>query len=307
VNLIDAYRPIISQNHIVGNAGDGTYNNVGIAVTKATFEALIIGNQILSSGDVGIAVFINSSFPKNTVIKANTIRDSDTDGIQLYSVQDTNIEGNTIVYNGRHGIASVSGQYPRLISITNNCIAKNQQHGITLIDVTDVIVKGNRIYQNSQAGSGTYNGFQLTRTNLDPKNIMVEGNTFQNLNNGTEMQGYAFAFTGSTYLDVTYANNCDKGQVSGNISDSVGGITLINNTNDKSYRGLLIGSKKHVYAAAMPAAGTFSVGDIVYNTAPTIQGVGGSKYAVLGWYRMTTGTAHVLNTDWTELRCLTGA
>lgn len=58
--------------------------------------------------------------------------------------------------------------------------------------------------------------------------------------------------------------------------------------------------------AAMPAAGTWEIGDIAVNQAATEQGVAGSKYLILGWYRLTTGSAHVLNTDWLQMRVLTG-
>ena len=57
---------------------------------------------------------------------------------------------------------------------------------------------------------------------------------------------------------------------------------------------------------AMPTTGTYSVGDFVQNSAPTILGAPGSRYVVRGWIRITNGSSHVLNTDWTEARCLTG-
>lgn len=47
--------------------------------------------------------------------------------------------------------------------------------------------------------------------------------------------------------------------------------------------------------ATIPTAGTYAAGSFVYNTAPAV--VGGKT--LLGWQRLTTGSAHVLNTDWT--------
>ena len=35
-------------------------------------------------------------------------------------------------------------------------------------------------------------------------------------------------------------------------------------------------------------------------------GAPGSQYVVTGWVRATTGSGHVLNTDWYEMRTLTG-
>lgn len=44
-------------------------------------------------------------------------------------------------------------------------------------------------------------------------------------------------------------------------------------------------------AGAMPTSGTYGQGDVVYNSAP-------AAGQPMGWVRLTTGTAHVLNTDW---------
>jgi hypothetical protein len=49
------------------------------------------------------------------------------------------------------------------------------------------------------------------------------------------------------------------------------------------------------YSAAIPTAGAYTAGDIVYNTGTTQDG---NNMHVLGWRRLTTGTGHILNTDW---------
>lgn len=56
------------------------------------------------------------------------------------------------------------------------------------------------------------------------------------------------------------------------------------------------------WAAAMPTSGSYTQGDIVFNRNPTIVGSAGLRYTVLGWRRITTGSSHVLGTDWTEMR-----
>lgn len=60
------------------------------------------------------------------------------------------------------------------------------------------------------------------------------------------------------------------------------------------------------HASAMPSSGTWEVGDRVMNTGATELGSASSKYIVDGWRRATTGSGHVLNTDWFECRSLTG-
>jgi hypothetical protein len=59
-------------------------------------------------------------------------------------------------------------------------------------------------------------------------------------------------------------------------------------------------------SAAMPTSGTFTAGDFVVNRSPAILGGAGSRYVIRGWIRMTSGSTHVLNTDWCESRTLTG-
>lgn len=52
----------------------------------------------------------------------------------------------------------------------------------------------------------------------------------------------------------------------------------------------------------MPTVGHFVLGTRVWNITPTqVNG-----YTLLGWLRLTTGSAHVLNTDWSLIRALTG-
>lgn len=57
-------------------------------------------------------------------------------------------------------------------------------------------------------------------------------------------------------------------------------------------------------AAAMPTSGTYKQGDYVDNSSASIaeQGSSGAGYTVAGWRRLTTGSAHVLGTDWAERR-----
>lgn len=57
---------------------------------------------------------------------------------------------------------------------------------------------------------------------------------------------------------------------------------------------------------AIPTAGTFIRGHFVRNNKPTVTGTAPNQYIVTGWMRLTTGSAHVLDTDWVEMRTLTG-
>lgn len=59
-------------------------------------------------------------------------------------------------------------------------------------------------------------------------------------------------------------------------------------------------------SATVPAAGTWAKGDFIRKTNPVEAGVALSKYVIVGWVRITDGSANVLNTDWLECRFLTG-
>lgn len=56
----------------------------------------------------------------------------------------------------------------------------------------------------------------------------------------------------------------------------------------------------------LPTTGTYVSGLYVPKLILAVQGTAGSRYVVQGWLRLTTGSAHVLNTDWAEVRTLTG-
>lgn len=60
------------------------------------------------------------------------------------------------------------------------------------------------------------------------------------------------------------------------------------------------------WATAVPASGRYVAGHFVKAVTPTVSGTAGSRYIIQGWVKLTTGSANVLNTDWSEMRCLTG-
>lgn len=61
-------------------------------------------------------------------------------------------------------------------------------------------------------------------------------------------------------------------------------------------------SAKEGTATAAPTGGEFTVGDFVTNSAPAELGAGGSKYVILGWVCVTSGSPGT----WKECRALTG-
>ena len=59
-------------------------------------------------------------------------------------------------------------------------------------------------------------------------------------------------------------------------------------------------------STTIPTTGTYKQGDFVRKSDPVVAGGGGSQYVITGWTRITSGSSHVLNTDWVENRSLTG-
>jgi hypothetical protein len=67
-----------------------------------------------------------------------------------------------------------------------------------------------------------------------------------------------------------------------------------------------VSSTPLLYSDVMPTTGKYIQGHTVGNALPTVLGSPSSQYTIVGWRRLTTGTNHVLNTDWSEIRALTG-
>ncbi len=59
-------------------------------------------------------------------------------------------------------------------------------------------------------------------------------------------------------------------------------------------------------ASSIPTSGEYAKGDRVLNTNTSVVDSGTDDYVITGWIRLVTGTSHVLNTDWAEMRSLTG-
>lgn len=67
-----------------------------------------------------------------------------------------------------------------------------------------------------------------------------------------------------------------------------------------------ITTQPQIQATAMPSSGVYVYGHVTRANTPTVAGTTPNKYIATGWMRLTTGSGHVLNTDWSEMRALTG-
>lgn len=67
-----------------------------------------------------------------------------------------------------------------------------------------------------------------------------------------------------------------------------------------------IANNVNIRSSSIPTTGRYVAGHRVWKDSPALLGSGGSQYIVTGWIRSSTGSNHVLNTDWYEMRTLTG-
>jgi hypothetical protein len=108
------------------------------------------------------------------------------------------------------------------------------------------------------------------------------------------------------YIKVKMFRNIDGIFNSGDVLTSFPQQPILREFNDIRYYWEDNGKRKTT-ANNIPTTGSYNATDEVINTGTkTEQGVAGSKYIVEKWIRLTTGTTHVLNTDWLAVRMLTG-
>lgn len=79
--------------------------------------------------------------------------------------------------------------------------------------------------------------------------------------------------------------------------------SIVNNYSDIDSKS----GRVQTAANAIPTSGSWYAGDYVANKTVALQGTAPNRYVVKGWIRVTTGSNHVLNTDWWEERIYNGS
>lgn len=168
--------------------------------------------------------------------------------------------------------------------------------------------------------------------------IEVFGNQFENLNgravamtdclrcrvNDNRMTDCGKAGAGFTIIDV--AGNSQHNEFKNNYfyqsstSFAQSGIVEFTGANNNSASDnrffqiivpyVVVGANTRFWrqeaGTAMPTDGRYHAGDYVENVAPTVLGTSPNQYVISRWLRITSGTGHVLNTDWVQARTFTG-
>lgn len=251
----------------------------------------------------------------------------------------THISGNYIgAVSSLVQLNSVSSSRLKLLKFDGNTCVRWKNHGISLetssqkygfVDITNNTFDGDPYFESANRTTpidGTWSSGAQTPTIVDAVNftgVRVAGNSFRNVNQISHTSGAnPIEYSGNSYryepasADVigTSSNNGNKGIRShSGMQDMQARVMWEDSTPTSATYGQVLGVQIGG-ATAMPTSGYFVTGQFVFNlgvaTATQTLEAGTTdptpQYTLIGWKRLTTGNAHVLNTDWRELRCLTG-
>lgn len=160
----------------------------------------------------------------------------------------------------------------------------------------------------TDAGYGANGGYIEMAADQDAflkiqDNNESSGNYPWTMRMGTGSTYFSYGGTGSRHIELTNTDATVANGFPREVATAMGGPGL-------AFRsGFMFGStmtRLSIAFGAMPASGTYQAGDYAWNVSPSVAGGAGSQYVIQGWMRLTTGSAHVLNTDWVECRCRTG-
>ena len=185
------------------------------------------------------------------------------------------IADNEVYKAGTHGIyvnANVSPAYVEFMDIRNNTVVEPQQAGIRISGsaATSIArVSNNIVIRCGQAGVGGA-AVQTSLYAIVFKDLILENNIL-----GDDQ----VTATQTRYYNVgTITNFWERNNY------NIGPVTTITNTADNTYGGYRAkGLHKDAYSDAVPTAGTWGVGDIVWDPSPTASNPP-------GWVCVTDGT-----------------
>ena len=274
---IDSVNVVIANNAVLNAGADGILvDSTSPAHVYNTADVTITGNTVRNSGQNGI----NARYLRKGVIADNIVDIAVRDGIAYDGAIDVLIDNNIISKAGNNGIAEFMVSTRCTVSNNKviNCAVNNtsgNRFGIFIpTNATELTLKDNTItdtYSKMQYGVFFESG--------DIATISVVGNTVT----GATDAGLRKVATNVPFK--YYANNIFEGALGSTIG-----------VNSIPYQ---MGNTGRVFfASSMPSSGSFIQGDYVNNIAPSIS----DNSVVVGWLRITTGSNHVLNTDWVAIK-----
>jgi hypothetical protein len=182
--------------------------------------------------------------------------------------------------------------------------AKNVLIQNNIIDLDPFFRAATHNADNTWSSSGSVIGIQAGTT---ISAAIIRGNVFKNLGNPSDAVG-TNSYIRDNYVFTSGAAASDSASNKGvrNCSSFREHVFVIYDADPASGTYGTITNFPLICSSLMPSTGTYLEGAFVRNPTPTVDGAASSQYVVNGWLRKTTGSGHVLNTDWIECRCLTG-
>ena len=283
---------------------DGDFNDHVIK------NCIVSGNTIESyNGDFGIAIatdasdLVGGASVQNVLITANTIISTRSNANAVYvstrvSLTDTTqtmgitiSENNFINSAGAYPInlKNVSGLNFLRNNIFNGTIALFGRNDQLALSCIYILIEENTFFQNGNTDGSIVLG--------SSKSVRIQGNSFIRPNNGAAQQAISSRGTGSVTTTSSYMSVLENLFVKG--TSQVFTVFNSDHTTDQStntsYGNTIIGgalsaagfptgnSNLYYQASAAPVAGTWKVGDIVYNSVPAASGN-------IGFVCVTAGT-----------------
>ena len=204
------------------------------------------------------------------------------------------------------------------VLVFNNEISNFEKAGIKYrgsgsIDITSNNIDGDPYHVHTARATGgtwgtgwdSYWGIWSDNT-IGDVGVVCQGNTFRNI-------GYDYQCDATkTFLKDNIYKGYPKGYSALATNIGIRGwnlgtkswVIIDDNPSSANFKKILNSCYSSWYQ--LPTTGYYVKDTIVYKESLAVLGTSGSQYIVTGWLRLTDGSGHVLNTDWKEMRVLTG-
>lgn len=256
-----------------------TFGGTGIQFNAPVMGLDISHNNISGSGSGNVGIYLRSV---------------DSTNIQDYG--NTRVHGNTIYNCPGIGI---------LIPDTGSGVAAKDIH------ITDNILDLDPFFLNSTHASDntwTSTGFCLGLSLDGAEGLHISGNIFKNM----ATTGLSITAALTNFPNILYSDYIAAGDDAGNKGirtlpiNAAGNVIIKIDGDPTSPTYSQTVTVPFPYSNDVPATGYYFRGTFINKINPGLAGTPGSQYLLSGWFRVTTGNAHVLNTDWIESRIPTG-
>lgn len=270
----------LTANFISDPTVTSTYFQTHGLIVVAPIQSMQIHGNSISGTGVGFAGIVfgivgtaNRQDFNNISVQSNTFMDCPTYGILIN--------------------AAGSGTGAKQIVLQNNTF-----------DLDPFFRNSAHNSNNSWTGSSTAPAISLGGTTIG---VLTGGNVFKNCSDtGLNVAGIVELTPNIVYADfVATFDNIGNLGVRLLPPANMNLIVPINGDPTSASFGQ-IANDVLTRSPSIPTTGRYVQGHFVKAISTTVSGSPGSQYTITGWLRLTTGNGHVLNTDWSELRCLTG-